>query len=48
MSKLDQFYEIIKKEMAVTLATATSESVTMRVVSPTYYNNSILIFTSPY
>ena len=45
MDKREQFYEVIKKEMAVTLATAAEGSVTMRVVSPVEYKGSILIFT---
>ena len=47
MDKIIQFYEIIKNEMSVTLATALDQSVTMRFVSPVYYKKSILFFTEP-
>ncbi|MCQ4638123.1 pyridoxamine 5'-phosphate oxidase family protein [Anaerovorax odorimutans] len=47
MNKISQFYEIIKKDMSVTLATASKQSVTMRLVSPVYYKGDILIFTDP-
>lgn len=47
MNQVSKFYEIIKNEMAVTLATAFNQRVTMRLVSPVYYEGSILIFTSP-
>lgn len=46
MDKTQQFYETIKKDMTVILATAAEDSVTMRVVSPVYYKDSILIFTN--
>lgn len=44
--KLIQFYEIIKNDMDVKLATASGASVTMRTVSPVYYEGNILMFTS--
>lgn len=47
MNQVSKFYEIIKNEMAVTLATAFNQRVTMRLVSPVYYEGSILIFTAP-
>lgn len=47
MDKTLQFYEIIKEEMSVILATSADKSVTMRQVSPVYYNRNILIFTDP-
>jgi Pyridoxamine 5''-phosphate oxidase. len=47
MDKLEQFWEAIKKDMTITLATAAEGRVTMRVVSPVYYEGAILIFTSP-
>lgn len=47
MDRLEQFYGVIKKEMAVILATAAEKKVTMRTVSPVYYNGDILMFTSP-
>lgn len=47
MKRIAQFYEAIKNDMEMTLATASKTSVTMRVVSPVYYDGNILIFTSP-
>ena len=47
MDQTERFYELIQKEMAVTLATACESSVTMRLVSPVYYKGDILIFTAP-
>ena len=47
MDRVSKFYEIIKKEMAVRLATASDQRVTMRFVSPVYYEGNILIFTDP-
>lgn len=47
MDKILQFYEIIKNDMSVILATSADKSVTMRQVSPVYYNRNILIFTDP-
>ena len=47
MDQVSKFYGIIKNEMAVTLATASDQRVTMRFVSPVYYEGSILIFTDP-
>lgn len=47
MDKIEQFYEVIKKEMTVILATGDSNSLTMRVVGPVYYEGKILIFTAP-
>lgn len=46
MSRLEQFYEIIRNEMAIPLATSAGGRVTMRVVSPVLWEDSILIFTS--
>lgn len=46
MDKREQFVEAVKKEMVVSLATAAGESVTMRMVSPVYYEGKILIFTA--
>ncbi len=43
---LEDFYELIRTEMTVTLATAADGRVTMRLVSPVYYQDSILIFTA--
>ena len=40
-----KFYEMIEKEMAVTLATSSNQRVTMRYISPVLYNESILLFT---
>ena len=47
MDKVSQFYDIIKKNMGVTLATASNQNVSMRTVSPVYYEGNILIFTDP-
>ena len=47
MSQLEKFWESVKKAGAVFLATAAKESVTMRTVSPVYYNDAILIYTNP-
>lgn len=47
MNHISHFYEMIQKEMAVTLATSSDQSVTMRLVSPVYYKGNILIFTDP-
>lgn len=46
MNKQEQFFDVIKKEMTVLLATAEGERVTMRAVSPVFCRNAILIFTS--
>lgn len=46
MDKIDKFYEAIKSEMGITLATAADGRVTMRTVSPAYLDGDILIFTS--
>lgn len=46
MNKIEQFYNLVRTEMTITLATAANESVTMRVVSPVCYQQAILIFTS--
>ncbi|MEA4964709.1 MAG: pyridoxamine 5'-phosphate oxidase family protein [Oscillospiraceae bacterium] len=46
MNKLELFFDAIKKEMAVTLATAAEGHVTMRLVSPVYDDGAILIFTA--
>lgn len=48
MEFVSKFYGIIKNEMAVTLATSCDQRVTMRLVSPVYYEGSILIFTDPH
>lgn len=47
MDRTVQFFEVVKNEMGVTLATALDGSVTMRVVSPVLYDGKILLFTSP-
>lgn len=46
MDQIARFYEGIKTEMAVTLATASDGSVTMRLVSPVYEPDGILMFTA--
>ena len=45
MTKLEQFFDLIRTEMGVILATGTMDSITMRLVSPVCYHGSILIFT---
>lgn len=45
MEKIEEFYEKIKKEEEAVLATGTSNSVTMRTISPVYYDKKILFFT---
>lgn len=47
MNEVQQLWEHIKKDEAVLLATSAGGNVSMRVVSPVYYNDAILIFTSP-
>ena len=47
MDRITQFFDIIRKDMSVVLATASGESVTMRQVSPVGYRGNILIFTDP-
>ena len=46
MDKIAEFYDIVKKNISVTLATASNENVSMRLVSPVYYEGKILIFTA--
>lgn len=45
MDRTKAFFELLQKEMAVTLATASEGSVTMRVISPVPYSGRILMFT---
>ena len=47
MDNKERFFDLIKKEMTMMLATAGENSVTMRVVSPVYHKGNILFFTSP-
>ena len=47
MEQLDNFWESVKKEETSLLATSAGGNVTMRTVSPAYYKDAILIFTSP-
>jgi hypothetical protein len=44
---LEKFYESVKTEEELLLATSAGGIVTMRTVSPVLYNDAILIFTSP-
>lgn len=46
MDKREQFYEALQKEMVANLATAAGESVTMRMISPVYYEKKVLLFTN--
>lgn len=45
MERVEQFYEALKTLPTMTLATAGEGSVTMRTVSPVYYEGAALIFT---
>ena len=45
MKQVEKFYEAVKSEMAMTLATCAGGAVTMRLVSPVEYHGDILIFT---
>ena len=47
MGQLENFWESVKKEETSLLATSAGGNVTMRTVSPAYYEDAILIFTSP-
>lgn len=47
MNVLENFWNSVKKEEAALLSTAAGGRVTMRTVSPVYYQDAILIFTSP-
>lgn len=47
MDQVSRFFEAVKQELCMTLATASGGSVTMRTVSPVYQDGSILIFTAP-
>lgn len=47
MNKTEQFFDLIRQEMTLILATADGTGVTMRTVSPVYFEGGILIFTSP-
>lgn len=46
MNNLEELYDLIKKSETAILATGTSNSVTMRTISPVYYENKILFFTN--
>lgn len=46
MDKIQEFYEIIKKDETIILATSADKSVTMRVISPVYYKGKVLFFTN--
>lgn len=45
MNQLEKLWECVKKEETALLATSADGSVTMRTVSPVYYQDAILIFT---
>lgn len=47
MNQVEKFYELIKKEIGVNLATSVNGNVSMRVISPVYFKGDILIFTAP-
>ena len=45
MNDLEKFWESVKKEEIAFLATSAGGNVTMRTVSPVYYEDAILLFT---
>jgi len=45
--QLEKFWDGVKKEEVAFLATSVGKGVTMRTVSPVYYEDAILIFTNP-
>lgn len=45
MDRTEQFFAAVKTEMVATLATASGDSVTMRIISPVLYDGAILMFT---
>lgn len=47
MKQVEEFWACVKKDEGGLLATSANDRVTMRVVSPVYYDSAILIFTSP-
>lgn len=47
MKHIERFYAAVRTEMAMTLATAAEDIVTMRLVSPVEYRGAILLFTGP-
>jgi len=47
MNQVEKLWEVIKKEQEILLSTSANDRVTMRTVSPVYYQDAILIFTSP-
>lgn len=47
MDRKEMFFDILGREMVMTLATGTQGNVSMRAVSPAVYGKDILIFTSP-
>ncbi|MDO5846290.1 MAG: pyridoxamine 5'-phosphate oxidase family protein [Methanocorpusculum sp.] len=46
MDWLKEFFATVEREFCAVLATASGQSVTMRTVSPVYYEGRVLIFTS--
>lgn len=46
MEKIEEFYAIVKKADTAVLATEADSRITMRIISPVYYENRILFFTS--
>ncbi|MDL2236718.1 pyridoxamine 5'-phosphate oxidase family protein [Christensenellaceae bacterium OttesenSCG-928-K19] len=47
MDQLQKFWDSVKNEDTAILATSANNNVTMRTISPVYYKDAILIFTSP-
>lgn len=44
---VNQFWDKVKEEETALLATSSNGLVTMRTISPVYYENKVLIFTYP-
>jgi len=47
MDQIEKFWNGVKNEEIMLLATASNENVSMRTVSPVFYDNAVLIFTGP-
>lgn len=47
MNQIEELYEIIKSSETAILATCSDNKVTMRTISPVFYENKILFFTNP-
>lgn len=47
MDQVSRFWDSVRKEEVAILATSAKDHVTMRTVSPVYFEDAILIFTGP-